>query len=269
MEKLIKGSDVAGQVRAQGKSRFCDFAVLVRKGHPECGDSAFICSDEDNLVAGVFDGVSGEPGAAFASSDAAEAMLAHLKKAAKPSEAAMKAALTKAHLAIRIGYTTVTLLHMHNDGSFIIASIGDSPVYGIGKNGEISLELPLDRAVKDGDSILKYFAYRNMVTCVLGGQMELNVHVLSGKLETGHALILATDGLSDNLFAKVHNGYVSDSSGADDLRKLVGPLRLPSAILRTLAEAAGQRARGSNVEEPGRMLVPKEDDIALIVVRRI
>jgi len=269
MEKLIKGSEVTTQAKAQGKSRFCDFAIFVRKGHPECGDSAFIYSDEDKLVAAVFDGVSGEPGAAFASADAAEAVLAFLKTVPKPSESSMKEALTKAHLAIRIGYTTITLLHMYKDGAFLIASIGDSPVYGIGKDGKIALELPLDRAVKDGDSILKYFAFRNMVTCVLGGQMELNVHMLSGRLEAGHALVIASDGISDNLFVKVKNGYVADSSGTHDLEKIIGKLRSPKAIVNRLLLVIEKRIRGEKIEDPGRMLVPKEDDLAIIAVRRI
>jgi serine/threonine protein phosphatase PrpC len=268
MEKSIRAGDVADAAEVHGKSGFCEYAATVRKGHAECGDSAFVHCDADNIVAGVLDGVSGEPGASFASSDAAEAILAHLKSLRKPSQGAMEEALIKAHLAIRIGFTTATVLHMHRDGSFVIASIGDSPIFGVAPGAKASLEVPLDRAVKDGDSVLKYFHYRNMVTCVLGGQMELHAHMLAGRLKEGHMLILASDGISDNLFVKVHNGYVSDSTGTDDILAIIGSRCSAAAVAGALADAAQERMRGRKAEEPGRMIVPKDDDIAIIAVRK-
>ncbi|MFH0885466.1 MAG: protein phosphatase 2C domain-containing protein [Candidatus Micrarchaeota archaeon] len=269
MEKLICGSEVRERVDAEGKSPFCDFFAAVKKGHPECGDSAFVYSDREMFIAAVLDGVSGEPGASFASSDAAKAILDHLKAVKEPSESAVKEALTKAHLAIRIGSTTATIFHMSKDGSFIVASIGDSPAYGIDTDGKISLELNPSRAVKDDDSILKYFYYRNLVTSVLGSQTELDVSMRKGRLKKGQTIILASDGVSDNLFVHVKDGYVTDSSGIGDLAAIIGKLRTPRAIACKILETVEKRIRGGRVEEPGRMLVPKEDDIAVIAIRRI
>lgn len=268
MERLIRAGDVTDEAEAHGKSGFCEFAAAVRKGHTECGDSAFLYSDPDNFAAGVLDGVSGEPGAAFASADAARAILDAMKAAAKPSQQVIEDALTKAHLAIRIGYTTATIMHLNRDGSFAVASIGDSPAYGIDADGAVSLELPPDRIVRDNDSILKFFNYRIMVTTVIGGQMELNAHVRTGRLKKGECILLATDGLSDNLFVVTHNGYVKDSSGTGDLSRLIGRLRSPGAVVRRLMSETARRIKSGRAEEPGLMLVPKEDDIAIIAVRK-
>lgn len=269
MERLIKGGEVADSVSAEGKTPFCEFIVIVKKGHAECGDSAFTYADSDKFIAAVLDGVSGEPGASMASADAASAILEYLKTIGTPSEPAIKEALTKAHLAIRIGATTATLLHMGKDGSFIVASIGDSPVFGMDEKGKLSLEIPVSRVVKDNDSILKYFYYRNYVTSVLGAQNDLRLGIRSGKLKKGQALIIASDGVSDNLFVKVNKGYVTDSSGIEDLEKILGALRSPKAMAGRLLSVIESRIKGGKADEPGRMLVPKEDDIAIVAVRRV
>jgi serine/threonine protein phosphatase PrpC len=269
MERLICGADVADAQKASGKTSFCEFAMAVKKGHGECGDSAFVYSGKDTLVAAVFDGVSGEPGASFASSDAAAAVLEHLKGVEKPGEAAMKEALTKAHLAIRLGSTTATILHMDKRGAFMMASIGDSPAYSINGKGRLSLEMPLARLVGDNDSILKFFYFRNMVTSVLGFAGDLNVHIRSGTLKKGEIIILASDGLSDNLFMEVKGGFVTDSSGKKDLAAIVGKLRSPASIVKKLLSELKRRIRLGKKEGPGKMLIPKADDIAIIAVRRL
>lgn len=268
-EKLICGSELEGRAEAGGKTAFCEFFALVRKGHSECGDSAFVFADKDRIVAAVLDGVSGEPGAAMASSDAAKAILECLKTVKEPGESAVKEAMAKAHLAIRIGYTTATILHMSRDGKFIVASLGDSPAFSIDKAGKVALELKMARAVGDGDSILKFFHFRNMVTSVLGSQTPLEISMRGGTLKGGEVLILASDGLSDNLYLEVKEGYVSDSSGTKDLSRIIGKLRSPGAIVKKLLKTTETRVRGERCEEPGRVLVPKVDDIAIIAVRRI
>ncbi len=269
MEKLICGGDVAGSAHASGKIGFCEFALIVKKGHGECGDSAFVYCDKEILVAAVFDGVSGEPGASFASSDAAKAALSFLKTVKTPSEAAMKEALTKAHLAIRLGATTATILHLAKDGSFMLASIGDSPAYSINSRGALALEMPLARTVGDGDSILKFFYFRNLVTSVLGSLGDLNVNIRSGKLKKGEILILASDGLSDNLYMEVRGGFVTDSSGKKDLSAIIGKLRSPSALVKKLLSVLEKRILDGRKEGAGRVLAPKEDDIAIAAIRRL
>jgi serine/threonine protein phosphatase PrpC len=267
MEKLIK--KVKAQKGASGKNPFSEFSMMVRKGHSECGDSAFIFSDDKKLVVGIFDGVSGDPGAEVASSDAAEATLKYLKGLDKAKEKDMKEALSKAHLAIKIGSTTGLILFLERDGSFIVASIGDSPVYSI-TEGKASLELPLARAVKDGDAILKFFAFRNLINAALGGPAEyLNVSIRSGKLKKGEMFILASDGLMDNLFVEVKGGYVTDSSGSADLGSLIRRKKTPAAIVKLLMETIEKRIKVGKVEKKGRVLHPKDDDIAIAVVKRL
>ena len=46
MEKLIAGEKLSKKEDFTGKCTFCDFSVLVKKGHEECGDSAFIYYDK-------------------------------------------------------------------------------------------------------------------------------------------------------------------------------------------------------------------------------
>lgn len=268
MEKLIKGRDVTDQESTTGKNSFCEFSLTVKKGHPECGDSAFVFSDDEKLVIGVFDGVSGEPGAEEASSDAAEAALDYLKKLDNAGEEEMKESLSRAHLAISISSTTASLLFLRKDGTFIVVAIGDSPIYGVDSKGKVGLEVPLARTVKDNDSILKYFAFRNYILSALGGPAELlDVSIREGRLKKGEMFIIASDGLSDNLFVKVKDGYVTDSSGASDLQSLIKGKRTPSAIVKSLMAEIAKRLSIGRVEKKGQSLVPKEDDIAIAAVK--
>ncbi|MEW6036162.1 MAG: protein phosphatase 2C domain-containing protein [Candidatus Micrarchaeota archaeon] len=269
MEKLIKGSEVADSDEGGGKTAFAEFFMAVKKGHGECGDSAFVYSDAEKVVAAVFDGVSGEPGASFASSDAAEAALEYLKGLASAGDKEMQEALSRAHLNIKLGSTTAALLFLSRDGSFVIAGIGDSPIYGISK-GEVSLELPLARAVGDGDSILKFFYFRNIVTAVLGGPADsLDVGIRKGKLKKGEVLILASDGLSDNLFIKVDGGFIAESSGKEDLEGLIAKRRGPRELVKLLMGEIARRLEAGKTERKGGVLVPKEDDIAIVALRKL
>ncbi|MEW6748644.1 MAG: protein phosphatase 2C domain-containing protein [Candidatus Micrarchaeota archaeon] len=268
MERLMKGGMVELEESAEGKTPFCDFSLIVRRGHMECGDSAFVYSDENKLLAGVFDGVSGEPGAEQASSDAAEAALSYLKNLDRIGEEEMKEALSRAHLSIKISSTTASLLYLKKDGSFMVAAIGDSPIYGVDAKGGVSLEIPPARTVRDRDSILKYFAFRNYITAALGGPAELlEVSIRKGRLKKGEMLIVASDGLSDNLFVETEDGYVSDSSGVKDLQSLIKGKRTPSSVIKTLMAELAKRLSEGRVEKPGRILQPKEDDIAIAAIR--
>jgi serine/threonine protein phosphatase PrpC len=269
MEKLICGSDVKTPIEYSGKSKFCEFSMYVKKGHYECGDSAFIYGDGKKFMAAVLDGVSGEPGAAFASSDAAAAILNHLKDLDSINETELKEAFTKAHLAIRLGSTTVTILILEKNGKFILASIGDSPAYGIDKKGILNLELPLARSVGDKDSVLKFFYFRNVITTSLGGASDINIQIKSGNLEKGEIIILASDCLSDNLYVEVKDGYVTESSGKRDLKALISKKKNLHAIVTTLTKEIEKRvAHGQRVETKDTILVPKEDDLAIIVIRQ-
>lgn len=268
MKRLIAGTGVRASESCSAAAPFCDFSAFVKKGHEECGDSAFVYCDREKFAAGVFDGVSGEPGAASASSEAAAAALESLAKARKADENALEEAVAVANRAVDRGYTTAALVLVARDGSFAVAGVGDSPVYGITSKGGVDVELPLGRAAGDGDSVMKLLHFRNLVTSVLGRSgTDIAMHSRSGKLKKGEVLILASDGLSDNLFFGVKGGYVHDTAGAADLKSLLGRGRNPRAIIRTLARTVAARLAGGRVEKEGSMLVPKEDDLAIVALR--
>jgi len=268
MRKLLAGLKIGGSEEFGGENAFCEFFTMVKKGHEECGDSIFVYYDETRLAVGLFDGVSGEEGAASASSDAASAALKYLAKAKKPDENTMKEAMAKANGAIRSGFTTAALVLIIKDGSFMVAGVGDSPIYSINAKGEADVELPIGRPVGDTHSILKFLALRNLVTSVLGNSGgDINMHVRAGKMKKGETLLLASDGLSDNLYFKVNEGYVSDTAGSADLAKLIGKDRNPEAMVKILAKQVAARLAKGKVEEKTRWLVPKQDDLAMAAIR--
>ncbi|NYZ74610.1 SpoIIE family protein phosphatase [Candidatus Micrarchaeota archaeon] len=270
MEKLILGTGVKGSKSAAGKNQFCDFAITVKKGHEECGDSGFAYDDGQKLIIAVLDGVSGEPGAAAASSEAAIALLNFLKKHDKINGTVMKEAFAHAQENVTSGFTTAAALFLQKNGSFMIASVGDSPIYGIEKPGELSLELPISRPVGDKDSILKFFTLRNLVTSVLGPSgTDVHINMASGTFSKGQVLILASDGLTDNLYMATSEGYLTDSSGKADLMALIGKEKKPAAIAKKLMAEVAKRLKAGRKEKENGVLVPKQDDIAIAVVRRL
>jgi len=269
MEKLIEGSNVKNSKSFSCKTKIGQCSSVVKKGHEECGDSAFIYMDDEKAIIAVLDGVSGEPGAASASSDAAAAMLKLLRKQKKADEKIMKKAFMAGSKAVSYGYTTASVCFVQKNGSAMVASTGDSPIYGIDKRGRISLELPLGRAVGDNDSIFKFFFFRNLVTSVIGPSgTPINMHTKTGKLKKGDILIIASDGLTDNLYMEVENGYVKDSSGCHDLKRLIGKSKNPKPIVTKLMKELKKRIEGEKKEVNNTVLVPKKDDIAIAVFKK-
>lgn len=269
MERLIQGTKVRKNASKGGGNAFCDFFILIKKGHEECGDSGFVYADEDKAIFGIFDGVSGEAGAASASSVAAAAILEHLRKERKASENAIREAVTLANEGIAFGLTTAAIAFVERGGKVILASVGDSPVYSI-EEGKAHLELPIGRPVNDGDAIFKFLYYRNLVTSVLGPSgSDIHLNMRSGRLKKGQLLILATDGVTDNLFFEVDEGKVKESSGLADLGTLIGKRREPKGIVRHLAEILDKRIRGEREDGDSRILVPKKDDIGIIALRML
>jgi serine/threonine protein phosphatase PrpC len=268
MEKLMPGAGIKKQMTSNASSAMGEVSALVRKGHEECGDSAFIYLDDDKAILGVFDGVSGEPGAATASSLAATSVLEILRKAKKADEKIIRKAFFEANEAILHGFTTATIAFIQKDGTALVAGVGDSPVYGVTAKGVATLELPLGRAVGDGDSVLKFFYYRNLVTSVLGPSgVDIHIHTRKGKLMKGEMLLLASDCLTDNLKVKVKDGYVIDSSGSVDLTGLIGKPGKLESLVKKLAKELHERLIKGKVEKKNSYLVPKEDDLAVIAFR--
>ncbi len=268
MEKLLLGTKIKSSESFNGKNSFCEFSSLVKRVHEECGDSAIVYADEKLLIAAVFDGVSGESGAANASSAAALSILEFLKTKT-PSEKAVRNAISHANKNITRGYTTASIFMANSSGSFVMASVGDSPIYGI--VGEtLDLEIPLGRPVGDNDSILKFISHRSLVTSVMGPSgVDVEIRITSGKLNGGELIILASDALIDNLYLKIKEGYVVDSSGSEDLKELITGLKDPKEITKKLAAEIEQRASKGKIEKPDELLEPKRDDISIITLRFI
>ncbi len=263
MEKIICGSGLSKPVNFDSKNSFIEASLFLQAGHEECGDSAFIYHDDEKVIVAVFDGVSGESGAAAASCDCATSMLGFLKNHNKIDKKKMEEAFVHSNKSIKFGFTTATIAFITKNGEFMLASVGDSPVYSINK-GEAALEIPPARAVGNDHSILKFFHFRNLVSSVLGGNAEFELKISSGKLTGGEIVILASDGLSDNLFVLTNDGYILDSSGSSDLISIIGNIKSPSAITKKLASEISIRMKGTRIDKPNAILVPKKDDLSII-----
>lgn len=267
MERLLLGSGISAKAETGGRMGLCEYHMLVRRGHEECGDSAFFYCDSKQVIMGVLDGVSGEHGAASASSLAACEVLERLK-GKRPTERALKEAIVHASGKIIAGFTTIALAMIDSKGSFMMASVGDSPIYSIAEDGGLDLEIPLGRPVGEGDAILKFFYFRNLVSSVLGPSgAHIEMRLRKGKLKKGEVLILASDGLTDNLYMGTKEGYIADPAGKEDLKALVGKLRNPKGIVKMLEGEVAERLMKGRVEGKGRILVPKQDDLAIIALR--
>ncbi len=268
MEKLLLGTRIKTSEEFNGKNSFCEFSSFVRRMHEECGDSALVYADEKIVIAAVFDGVSGESGASKASSVAAASILEFLRNKA-PSEKAVREAISHANKNVIMGYTTASIFMMNKSGSFVLACVGDSPIYAM--SGEVlDLEIPLGRPVGDNDSILKFISHRSLVTSVLGPSgVDIEIRMTKGKLKGGELIILASDALIDNLYLKTKEGYITDSSGSEDLKELIKGLKTPVQITKKLAEEIEKRSRGRKIEKKGRLLDPKRDDASIIALRFI
>jgi serine/threonine protein phosphatase PrpC len=229
--------------------------------------SAFAYCDDERAIIAVFDGVSGEPDAAHASSLAATEVLEFLKEK-HHDDKVIRDALIHASREILKGYTTASVISITKDGSFIMATVGDSPIYGVAADGDLGLEIKPGRPVGKGDAIFKFMNFRTLVTSVLGpSEVDMEIQMKEGKISKNEMLILASDGLSDNLFVKVKEGYVTDASGVDDLKELIGTLRDPEKIVKKLEEELKSRIPKGKIEKPGAVLHPKNDDLAIIVLR--
>ena len=269
---MLLGSSITSNDSFESKNSFCSFAAIVAKGHEECGDSAFVYSDDERAIFAVFDGVSGEKNSSNASAQAASICLEKLKKLAFPSESDLVATLSSVSDSISAGYTTAAILFLTKKGDFAIASVGDSPIYSVSKDYEISCELPIGRVVGEKDAVFKFIQYRNYVTSVLGKSgKDIQINTRIGKVEKGTSFILCSDGLSDNLYFESREGQVYDSEGLTDLfyliKESIEKNKSPKSIVDLLYSEILSRLSKGRDESGNKILVPKEDDISIIFVR--
>ncbi len=247
-------------------TKFGPVHSLVKKGHEVCGDQIIVYEDERKLVLAVFDGVSGEQGARDAATNAAKALLESLKIHNVVTDNIIRQAISDANNSIKKGYTTLAVAVIEKTGRLTLASVGDSAIYSM-RDGQVSLELPLARAVKNEDSVLKFLSYRNIVTSVLGKTgSEIEINFADGLLRKGDLLIIASDGLVDNLYIQTKEGFVTDASGKEDLGELIKSDD-PKEIVECLEREISDRLKKGKIEKPGLVLDPKKDDLSIIVFR--
>jgi len=247
---------------------FADISYLVRRMHDACGDSAFIHADKKKVIIAVFDGVSGEQGAEQASSVAAIAILNHLKDIDSPSKDDLQEAMVQGHSHITNGYTTALVVIVEKNGRFSSASVGDSALYSIDKAGMIKLELLPKRIVGEGSSIFRFMAFRNIVGSVLGAPGDMEIFFKEGMLDAGDLLLMATDGITDNLKFDVEEGKVKDCSGERDLKEIIGEKNEAKAIIKTIEEEIMRRIENKvQINEAKESLIIKRDDLAIICLK--
>jgi len=271
-EKMIAGGDVRDMARWSGKSPFCESALLVRKknGAAACGDSAFSYSDQEKAVLGVFDGVGREADANLASSKAAAGALSYLKEIKLPDCSGlllcMKDAFRQAAVSIKTGDTTGVLALILKTGSGVIGSAGDSPAYILRSDGTTEIPLPLDTERGNGARLLDFFSRRSIIFSCLPMTWE-RAHIAPIQLNEGDRLVLASDGLSNNLFVSVRHNRVTDCSGTADLAQLLGGAHEPAQMIALLAEEVARRIEARSIWKWGRTMISKPDDVSIAALR--
>jgi serine/threonine protein phosphatase PrpC len=268
--KTVKmlGTEIGSETRGDVREAFAQVSWFIRRGHNVCGDSAFVHMDDSKVVAAVLDGVSGEPGADQASSVAAVALVNHLKNIASPDKNDIQNAFVKAHSNIVFGLTTVALAVIMKDGRFLCGSVGDSMAYSVETRGTARPELPGARIVGPGSPLLRYLTYRNVVPAALGMQKDMEMCFKRGELSKGESVLLMTDGVTDNLTIYVENGVVKDCTGAKDLGSIIGDAKDAASVVRRIGDEIIRRMDAKfDIRDPGRVLVAKKDDVAVICVR--
>jgi hypothetical protein len=262
--KLL-GNRIGDEERGSFSEPFADIAYDVRRGHETCGDSAFAYCDDKKAVIAVFDGVSGEPGAAEASSIAALAILNHLKGKDSPTKNDMQESLVNAHANVIVGYTTASVAVVERGGRFICASVGDSTIYSLGKDGGMKLELQPMRTVGKGAPVDEFIFQRMVVPVALGLDADMQILMREGKLDDGDFLLVMTDAIMDNLKIKVKGGKVADTSGVEDLRLIIGDASGAANVVKSIRDETVRRMDARfDIREKDSVLVSKLDDLAIV-----
>jgi serine/threonine protein phosphatase PrpC len=267
-EKIIAGKDVRSPARWSGASAFCESALFVKKkdGAEVCGDSVFSYSDRKKAVLGVFDGVGGKAGAELASSEAAAGALSYLKETRLSGSPCMLQAFESAAASIGPGSTTGVIALICQDGSGILGSVGDSPAYVLRADGTVEIQLPLDNMVGDGSPLLDFFNNRHIIFSSLP-EAWMHAHIAPIKLSKGDCIILASDGLSENLYVAMRGEFVTDCSGVTDLSRLLGSERSPARMITVLAKEVARRIEAVKIRKKGKVMMSKQDDLAIAALR--
>ncbi len=172
---------------------------------------AVIEIDEENFLLVVADGVGGSPAGAYASGMVVDALVSGFTQETSPAAvpSMVIAAIEKADLDIKAkgmgSASTVAIAHVSAQ-AFRAIHVGDSVAMVCGGRGKLKFETishsPVGYGVEAGllsaDEAFSH-ADRHLVSNILGGQaMHITLGV-SVPLRSRDTLLLATDGLTDNL----------------------------------------------------------------------
>ncbi len=233
-----------------------NWAALVKKGHAICGDSVLISEKDWGWVFGVFDGASGEKNAAEASRLAAKLVDKYTSVFRDSFQDVFE------EISHRIeGYTTASVVLLKRNGEFHCHSVGDSPIYLFDTKWKF---LCGAHSVGKGDSIFKFFSHRHYLRDALGG--DFDIFSYAGQLSKGNYLLLCSDGVSDNFFVTVQEGYVEDPHGLKDLTELAD-LSNEKALLKSVVFAVEERMFKERMEKKEMLLIPKPDDISIVTLQ--
>ena len=271
--------------------------VSQGKTHKKCQDRVLIVEHDKFKLLGVFDG-HGPVGVFFSQTLASRFGEECMEK---PEVALANLVDTIRSIALGFDYiasrwpggmkisdymgsgTTATLALILPDGSFDLVSVGDSPAYRLDKTPEYFFEPTISNTVaglligsKDLDP-LTYRGVRNVLTDTVefsGIRGLVDEHF--GVLSTGEILILASDGLSKNLSLPVDGkGKLVSLNGIEDLErfvfgcvdaKAIGELLVPTILKRMTLNFPPYGYR--KVIRSGRVLLPSDDDLSVVILKK-
>jgi serine/threonine protein phosphatase PrpC len=191
-------------------------AYFTIKSPEKSGDNedaiAIVQASEKTLVLAVADGVGGLPSGAQASNivinDIGDACLNHQKENLELRDALLSC-IEKANndiIELNTGSATTLALVEIQDSSIRTYHVGDSAILVVGQRGKLTLETvlhsPTGYAVESGlmseDEALQH-EDRHIVSNVIGSR-DLSISMtVPVKLKINDTLLLATDGLIDNI----------------------------------------------------------------------
>ncbi len=198
-----------------------------------------------------------------------------------------------------IGGTTALVTLLFPDNRFHSASIGDSPHYLL-QAEELSRQFTHNLVWSYEDGFCTSMQVQGMLLdqykklrSRLGPSITdedvdpQNIEEFSGTLNRGDLLILGTDGFSKNLHLSIDvstspdlilQAKIKDVSGITDLKRIIGPMRNPEQVVSTVLRHIDKRkfldsnptlVHGVKVTTDGNILIPDNDDVTLLAVRRI
>ena len=268
LDNSIVGSEVKNEMLKTNDGNF-KAAAYVKKGknHETCDDAALLVVNEKFALIGVFDGVSGGKFACEASERALRAVKFFITQNFDDSvdERIVERAIEEANFAIDNGATTASIALVFPDGRYFFANVGDSHIYKRDKHEKIS-RITVDEKQANGSGFTVYINSRYLLPHSLGGIIGI-IDVGHGKLEKGEFLFAMSDGISDNLVIEVDGGVIKEVSGARDLEIIIGANDEPAEITDAISKEIKERMQDSEKSNNGEMLVPKEDDASLVVLK--